>query len=324
MPIATVVIEKIETLQEKQMSLDSAMQQYISYSIGEYRNKFFTHCDCICYYGDIYFGAISIWKAQLEPLAITASERGVNELVIFLYTTGGSVESVEKMVDMTRWFYEKVYFVIPNIAMSAGTIWTMSGDKIYMNYASSLGPIDPQVQAPDGKWVPALGYLDKANEIIQKSNNGTVTQAELMMLNQLDLAQLRRYEQAVELSIDLLKKWLVKYKFKEWKKTETTQKIVTEDDKVTRAQVIAEKLSNNKEWHSHGRMIGIEAIKSELNLIIDDFTHNTEMTASTENLHQLLTEFMYKSHNEVLILASPYMSTCEYNDEEIKNEQNNQ
>ena len=70
-------------------------------------------------------------------------------------------------------------------------------------------------------------------------------------------------------------------------------------------------------------MIGIEAIKSELNLIIDDFTHNTEMTASTENLHQLLTEFMYKSHNEVLILASPYMSTCEY-DEEIKNEQNNQ
>ncbi|MDA3978999.1 SDH family Clp fold serine proteinase [Gallibacterium sp. AGMB14963] len=302
------------------MSLDNAMQQYISYSIGEYRSKFFSSCDCICYYGDIYFGAISIWKHQLEPHAITAKQRGVNELVIFLYTTGGSVESVEKMVDMTRRFYEKVYFVIPNIAMSAGTIWAMSGDKIYMNYASSLGPIDPQVQSPDGKWVPALGYLDKANEIIKKSENGSVTQAELMMLNQLDLAQLRRYEQAVELSIDLLKKWLVKYKFKEWQKTETSQKEVCEEDKLNRAKEIAKKLSDNKKWHSHGRMIGIEVLTSELKLLIDDFTDNQDMTVSTENLHQLLIEFMYKSRNEVLILATPYLSVANYDNEGDENE----
>ncbi|MCV5791938.1 serine dehydrogenasease, partial [Escherichia coli] len=66
----------------------------------------------------------------------------------------------------------------------------MSGDKIYMNYASSLGPIDPQVQSSDGKWVPALGYLDKVEEMITKSREGTITQAELMMLSQLDLAHL--------------------------------------------------------------------------------------------------------------------------------------
>ena len=27
--------------------------------------------------------------------------------------------------------------------MSAGTIWCMSADKIFMDYSSSLGPIDP-------------------------------------------------------------------------------------------------------------------------------------------------------------------------------------
>ena len=46
--------------------------------------------------------------------------------------------------------------------MSAGTILCMSGDKIFMDYASILGPIDPQVPTPDtGDYVPALGYLDK-------------------------------------------------------------------------------------------------------------------------------------------------------------------
>jgi hypothetical protein len=39
-------------------------------------------------------------------------------------------------------------------------------------------------------------YLDKVEEIIAKSANGSVTQAELMMVNTLDLAELRRYEGA--------------------------------------------------------------------------------------------------------------------------------
>lgn len=33
----------------------------------------------------------------------------------------------------------------------------MSGDKIFMDFFSVLGPVDPQVQNKDGKWVPALG-----------------------------------------------------------------------------------------------------------------------------------------------------------------------
>lgn len=66
---------------------------------------------------------------------------------------------VEKMVEIIRNKYQKVYFVVPDYAMSAGTIFCMSGEKIYMDYSSSLGPIDPQVY--NGKeFVPALAYLD--------------------------------------------------------------------------------------------------------------------------------------------------------------------
>ena len=93
----------------------------------------------------------------------------------------------------------------------------MSGDNIYMDYYSVLGPIDPQMQNKEGKWVPALGYLDKINELIQKAQNNTLTQAEFIILKDFDLAELRAYEQAKELTIDLLKSWLVRYKFKTWK-----------------------------------------------------------------------------------------------------------
>jgi len=54
--------------------------------------------------------------------------------------------------------------------MSAGTIFCMAADRIYMDYSSALGPIDPQVPDRENRvLVPALGYLDKVEELIKKS-----------------------------------------------------------------------------------------------------------------------------------------------------------
>ncbi|MCK5717463.1 MAG: hypothetical protein KAH77_08240 [Thiomargarita sp.] len=82
-----------------------------------------------------------------------------DNLVFVLYTPGGVAEIVEKMVEIIRHHYKEVWFVVPDMAMSAGTILCMSGDRIYMDYSSALGPIDPQVPNSNGQLVPALGYL---------------------------------------------------------------------------------------------------------------------------------------------------------------------
>jgi ClpP class serine protease len=52
--------------------------------------------------------------------------------------------------------------------MSAGTVLVMCGDNIYMDYFSVLGPIDPQVKrrSKGNVYVPALGYLEKYNELV--------------------------------------------------------------------------------------------------------------------------------------------------------------
>lgn len=285
-------------------SLDSALEGYIEFKVNDFRNKHFTESDVIVYYGGITEWAKHVYQPKLEAIGRDAKKNGKKSLLIILSTGGGAVESVEKMVEITRHFYEEVNFMVPDAAMSAGTIWCMSGDKIYMDYASSLGPIDPQVQSSDGKWVPALGYLDKVEEIITKSAQGAVTQAELMMLNNLDLAQLRRYEQARELSKDLLKKWLVEYKFRNWNVRETSGVDVTHEDKVSRAEDIAIALSDNRRWHSHGRSIGIDTLVKGLNLQIEDYTDNEHMSEDIRELDKMLTEFRFKVSKEIVVITS--------------------
>ena len=284
--------------------LDTALEGYISFKINEFRDNFFPKSDVIVYYGGITEWAKHVYQPKIENIGLKSYKKDESSLAIILSTTGGSVESVEKMVEITRHFYKEVYFIVPDSAMSAGTIWCMSGDKIFMDYASSLGPIDPQVQSSEGKWVPALGYLDKVEEIINKSKDGTVTQAELMMLNNLDLAQLRRYEQARELSKDLLKKWLVEYKFRDWNISETSKEEVTSERKTARAEEIAVALSDNRRWHSHGRSIGIDTLINDLNLRVEDYTDNKDLSGAIRELDGILTEFRFKTQKEIIVITS--------------------
>src|SRR5919201_1654181 len=117
-----------------------------------------------------------------------------------------------------------------------------------MDYSSALGPIDPQVPDKEDKYlVPALGYLDKIAELVEKSKNNTISPAEIAILIRQDLAMLRFYEQARDLSIALLKEWLTKYKFKDWTHYRTTnpEAPVTDQEKEQRAEEIAKKLSDN-------------------------------------------------------------------------------
>jgi membrane-bound ClpP family serine protease len=159
--------------------------------------------DIVYFNSEIRMNIFPWFREVIEKLGRRQNKR--NAIAIFLTTPGGQAEVVEKLVEVVRAHYPLVYFVIPVAAMSAGTIFCMSGDKIYMDYSSSLGPIDPQVPDREGKFlIPALGHLDKVNEIIQKSKDNTITPVEFQWLLNQDLAMLRFYEQARDLSIALL------------------------------------------------------------------------------------------------------------------------
>ncbi len=196
--------------------------------------------------------------------------------------------------------YDEINFIIPDYAYSAGTIFCMSEDNILMDYYSVLGPIDPQIQNKDGRWVAALGYLDKVNELIEKAKKNELSQAEFLVLKDIDLAELRSYEQAKELTISLLKKWLVKYKFKNWVSHQTNPTLigqnVSDDEKQRRAEEIADKLSDNKIWKSHGRPINIEVLEKDLKLKIEDYGKNILRKELIRSYYNLLSDYIIKNN----------------------------
>ncbi|MCD4691877.1 MAG: hypothetical protein K8R79_03090 [Calditrichales bacterium] len=216
-----------------------------------------------------------------------------NALVVIHDTPGGIVEVVERMVEVIRHFYSKVFFIIPDRAMSAGTIFALSGDRILMDFFSCLGPIDPQIEK-EGVLVPALSYLNQFERLNKKAEDGQLTSAEYALLSKLDLGELYQFGQARELSIELLKKWLPKYKFKNWIKTKTKKVDVTDKMRENRAEEIAAALNNHERWHSHGRGIDMKILTGELNLEIEDYTKIDKLGATVREYFELLRDYMVR------------------------------
>lgn len=224
-----------------------------------------------------------------------------DKLSIILTTNGGSAEVAERLVYVFRKHYDIVDFYVPDYAYSAGTILCMSGNDIFMDYYSVLGPIDPQVVNKERVFVPALGYLDKVNDLIELARSGNISQAEFLILKDFDLAELKGYEQARDLTIDLLKEWLVKYKFKNWNMTESGKQ-VKDDDKERRAKEIAQELGNYNKWLSHGRALNIAKLE-EIGLKIKDFGKDEELSQLLRRFHNIMIENMNAMGLEAQIIT---------------------
>lgn len=256
----------------------------------------------------IAFSGPIVFSADDEVRDALEARGGGDRLVFVLETEGGYIEVAERIATVTRRHYNEVEFVVPNFAMSAGTVLVMSGDAIHMDYYSILGPIDPQVAPSGGDFLPALGYLTQYERLIEKSKAGELTTAEMtFLISKFDPAELYQYEQERALSISLLENWLVQYKFKNWRKTRTRKKRVTPAIRRRRATEIAERLNETERWHSHNRGISMEVLRNNLNLEIEDFGGNPDRNEMIRSYHKLLTNYMAKrSHVGVVHTAKRY------------------
>lgn len=275
--------------------IDETARDLIKKKLQDLEN--YLNADVIVYCGEIFDSAEDQMKRVVEDLQSEAEPKTI--CYIILTTPGGSLNPVNRMVTIFRHFYSEVNFIVPNFAYSAGTIFCMSGDNIYMNYYSALGPVDPQVQNRDGKLVAALGYLDKINDLLAKAQNNTISQAEFLILKDFDLAELRAYEQAKELAVDLIQKWLVKYKFKDWV-VHSNGTSVTLEEKEKRANEIANKLSDNNIWKSHGRAINLEELR-EMNLKIIDYGDDKELSRKIDDYYSIMKDFVAKYNLRIFV-----------------------
>src|SRR5450830_493913 len=81
-----------------------------------------------------------IHREDLIPLSEILDSAEGTSLDFLIETPGGLAEVAEEIVGLLRHRFSDVAFIIPNQAMSAGTILVMSGNDILMDYRSCLGP----------------------------------------------------------------------------------------------------------------------------------------------------------------------------------------
>lgn len=146
--------------------------------------------------------------------------------------------------------------------MSAGTIFSMSGDEIVMSAESYLGPIDPQTRNKDNQFVPYQSILTLLQEIKERGEEKLAKGekpdwSDLEILRNLDPKEVGNALAASQYSIKLVNDFLLNYKFKHWEHHSNGDE-VTIDEKEKRSKEIAELLCNHKEWKIHGHAINRE------------------------------------------------------------------
>lgn len=89
-------------------------------------------------------------------MAVHGMDRSLG-LDLILHTPGGSIGATQSIVDyLHQMFGSNIRAIVPQIAMSAGTIVACSCRSILMAKHSNLGPIDPHL---DG--MPAYGVIEE-------------------------------------------------------------------------------------------------------------------------------------------------------------------
>ena len=249
----------------------------------------------------IRFGLDDTIRSEVENLhdAPPAKDPRHDCLTVIVETNGGYIEVVERIYNVFRKHYSGVNFIVPNYAYSAGTVLVLSGDEIYMDYYSILGPIDPQMESENERFVSGLGYLAKFEELVKKINAAAtpdIVKAELAyLLKKFDPAELFDLDQARKHSEELLEEWLSKHKFKNWTQTEGKKTKVSDADRRARAKKIAETLGRPERWHSHGRGIGLRELESdEIKLKIINFGKDADLNTKIRGYYELFIDYCKK------------------------------
>lgn len=126
-------------------------------------------------------------------------------LDLILHTPGGGIAATESIVDYLRKMFDgDIRAIVPQMAMSAGTMLALACKSIVMGKHSSLGPIDPQLHG-----VPAHGVIDEfeqaKKEIAEDPSTIPVWQA---IVGKYPPTLIYRARQAIDWSNANVEQWL--------------------------------------------------------------------------------------------------------------------
>ena len=207
---------------------------------------------------------VSLVQEDFYNIQDILRESDRNKIDFYIESPGGSGEAAEEIAKFLHKKFEEVTFIIAGEAKSAATILVLSGDDIKMTDTGSLGPIDAQIKI-GRSIVSAHDYkvwVDIKRE--EAANTGSLNPFDAVMVAQISPGELYGVINSLEFAKDLVKMWLEKYKFKNWKVTRTKKTPVTDDLRKKRACQVAEMFCDHTTWRTHGRSLKIEDLNEVL------------------------------------------------------------
>lgn len=261
----------------------------------------------VCYVTNVVQGNINNSIDGTDDLPfnemISSVPADAKEIDIVLVTPGGSANQVNSFVNVLRPRFEKVNFIVLNMAMSAGTILIMSGDEIIMSAQSKFGPIDPQIPNKEGRFIPAQSILValegiriRGEEKLKQNQQPDWT--DIQLLRNMDARDIGLAQSASKYSIDMVQDFLVKFKFKAWNTHSSTNTPVTNDEKIKRANEIANLLCSHSNWKSHGHAINRDVAWNVCKLKI---THSESIDGLDKAMRRMWAMFYWIFENTGIV-----------------------
>ena len=190
-------------------------------------------------------------------------------LDLVLHTPGGEVAATESLVDYLRsMFGSDIRAIVPQLAMSGGTMIACACKEILMGKQSSLGPIDPQFNG-----IPAHGVVEEFNRAKQEIREDPSTIPIWQpIINKYNPTLIGECEKAIAWSNEMTDEWL------------RTGMFQGDDLPSVKIKTIIQELGDHALTKSHQRHLSAERCR-EMGLKIIELEAHQELQDAVLSLH---------------------------------------
>ncbi len=215
-------------------------------------------------------------------MAIHKLDRSLG-LDLIIHTPGGHISATQSLVEyLHKMFGDDIRAIIPQMAMSAGTMMACSCKEIYMAKHSNLGPIDPQLRG-----IAAYGVIEEFERACKevKADPSKISMWQ-QIIGKYNPTFLGECENAIERSNQFVMNQLESVMFK------------NDPQAKQKAKKIVNKLTDYKGNKGHDRHINAEECE-EMGLVIkkiedDDDFQDLVLTVHHCYMHTLMNTASFK------------------------------
>lgn len=187
-------------------------------------------------------------------------------LDLILHTPGGEIAATESIVDYLHKMFGDIRAIVPQIAMSAGSMIALSCRSIVMGKHSNLGPIDPQVGG-----VPAHGVIEEFEKAKREIRaDPSCIPLWQMILSRYTPTLIGQCEKAITWSSTLVQDWIERGMLK------------GNSDAKKIAQSIVQDLTQLQ--HSHARHVAAEHV-AKLGVVVERLEADQQLQDTVLTVH---------------------------------------